>query len=78
MGGGIPSSRIYWSFFIFIYNGILVKSISEQRDGSHFIQVIYIFFIPYMIYFLRGDLYSTAFRLIPLIFLTYLVTEKED
>ena len=66
---------VFLSLFII---GILVKSISEQRDGSHFIQVIYIFFIPYMIYFLRGDLYSTAFRLIPLIFLTYLVTEKEN
>tara|TARA_B100000212_G_scaffold264948_1_gene204510 strand:- start:11094 stop:12416 length:1323 start_codon:yes stop_codon:yes gene_type:complete len=90
--GGIQFSSIatnYWAegylalgfigvFLSLLATGILVKSISEQKNSSNFIQVIYIFFTPYMIYFLRGDLYSIAFRLIPLIILTYLVTESKD
>lgn len=65
-------------FLSLYFLGLSINSFLIKKNQSHFSEIIYIFFIPYMIYFLRGDLYSISFRLLPLIAFTFFVTKKKN
>ena len=72
-------SLSYLGVIIFLFSlGVFFKNLLLYSLRSDFIKVIYIFFIPFTIFFLRGDLYASGFKIIPLIFFSYFITSKRE
>jgi oligosaccharide repeat unit polymerase len=61
---------------LFFSIGIAIRNLNSYYNKSDFITIITIYFIPFMIFFLRGDMYNLGFKVIPMIFWAYLVTKK--
>ena len=67
----------YIGVFLLLFSiGILIRNLDLYYNKSDFITIITIYFTPFMIYFLRGDMYSLGFKVIPMIFWAYLITKK--
>ena len=67
----------YIGVFLLLFSiGILIRNLNLYYNKSDFITIITIYFTPFMIYFLRGDMYSVGFKVMPMIFWAYLITKK--
>lgn len=71
--GFISLSYLGVIIFLFVL-GVIFKNLFVQSKNNEFVKIIYIFFVPFTIFFLRGDLYASGFKIIPLIFFSYLIT----
>ena len=67
----------YIGVFLLLFSiGVLIRNLDLYYNKSDFITIITIYFTPFMIYFLRGDMYSLGFKVMPMIFWAYLITKK--
>lgn len=77
-GEGFLSFGYIGVAFLFFCIGIVIKNFNLFYHKSDFISIITIYFTPFFIFFLRGDMYNLGFKLVPLFFWAYLVTKKSN